>query len=238
MQLRNCARCGELLPEDSFYFVSKKLGTRRGQCKACMAEVKAEQKDPAWLPSCCRCGESRPRSGPGRRLCQPCFDEIYDEEDRRSNGSHRIKLRPCGACGVKRLRGDHLAGSSLCPVCRSVPQSRRTRLKSCFNLTPRDYVNLLIEQREICSICERRFNKNRLAHVDHQHAEPRLIRGAICGPCNTILGLAKDSPTRLRAAAAYLDDPPAQRLFPGRAATERGNRDSWETFRPMRRAAA
>ena len=233
--MRNCTRCGELLPDDAFYFVSRRLGTRRGQCKACMSEIKAEQKDPNWLPSCNRCGEKRPRSGPGRRLCRPCFDAIYDEEER-ANGSHRLKLKDCTACGAKRLRGDHFKNSSLCPVCRSVPQGRRKRLSQFFNMTPREYVELLAEQRELCAICERRFTKDRPANVDHFHGEPRIIRGLICGPCNTILGLAKDNPTRLMSAASYLKSPPAQVLFPGRTATEEGNRKH-AGFRPLRRAA-
>lgn len=216
--------------------MSKKLGTRRGQCKSCMAEIKAEQKDPTWMPSCNRCGEKRPRSGPGRRLCAPCFDAIYDEEDVREKGSHRLKLKDCTACGAKRLRGDHFKGSSLCPVCRSVPQGRRKRLKSLFNMTPREFVTLLAEQRELCAICSRRFNKTRPANIDHQHREPRLIRGAICGPCNTILGLAKDDTKRLRAAADYLESPPAQTLFPERVASEEANRNE-EGYRVLRRAA-
>jgi hypothetical protein len=235
--VKNCSRCGELLPEDAFYFVSKKQGTRRGQCKKCMCEIKSAQKDPDWLPTCGRCGETRPRSGPGRRLCQPCYDVLYDAEDVRENGAHRLKLNPCRACGAKRLRADHVKNTALCPVCRSVPQSRRKRLKAYFNMTPRQYVALLEAQRNACAICERPFTRQRVAHVDHRHAAPPIIRGATCGPCNTILGLAKDNAGRLRAAAAYLHAPPAQELFPGLAATAEGNRDSWETFRPLRRAA-
>jgi len=235
--MRNCSRCGELLEDDAFYFVSKKLGTRRGQCKACMAELKSDQKNPAWEPTCSRCGIIRPRSGPGRRLCTACFEDVYDEEDRRENGSHRLKLKPCSACGAHRLRQDHFKGSTLCPICRSVNQGRRKRLKMYFNMSPREYVQLLEEQRNRCGICSRRFTKALPPHVDHSHADPPFIRGLLCGGCNTLLGLAKDRPERLQAAMAFLAAPPAQGLFPGRQATELGNRDSWETFRPLRRAA-
>lgn len=234
--MRNCNRCGELLPDDAFYFVSKKLGTRRGQCKSCMSEIKAEQKDPSWLPECNRCGRKRQRSGPGRRLCQECFDSIYDEEDRRENGAHRLKLNPCPACGSKRLRADHVKGTNLCPVCRGVPQGRRTRLSRFFNVNPREYLELLAEQRNLCAICERPFTKSRVPHVDHRHGEPRLVRGLLCGPCNTLLAMAKDSSTRLRSAAAYLEGPPAQRVFPGREANEIADRRS-EGHRSLRRAA-
>lgn len=231
---KNCTRCGELLPLDEFYFVSRKLGTRRGHCKACMSEVKAEQKDPNWQPNCHRCGATRPRSGPGRRLCQACFDAIYEGEAR-GNGAHRLRLNPCSTCGQKRLRADHYPGTTMCPVCRSVNQGRRKRLRTHFNMTPRDYVNLLEAQSHTCPICRRPFSKQLPPHVDHQHASPSIIRGLLCGPCNSLLGFAKDNVDRLRAAAAFLEAPPAQVLMPGREATPEGNRDSWESYRPLTR---
>lgn len=232
MTPRNCTRCGELLPADSFYYVSKERGTRRGQCKSCMRVIKSAQKDANWRPACGQCGRRLERFGPGRRLCQVCFDRIYEMEDR-----PRLRLNPCSACGAKRLRGDHIKNTSLCPVCRSVSQSRRRRLRAYFNMTPREYVELLDAQKNRCAICERTFNKQRLAHVDHRHSKPPIIRGLLCGGCNTLLGTARDDAIRLRAAADFIDDPPAQILFPGREATALGNRDAWETFRPMRRGS-
>jgi hypothetical protein len=219
-ETKNCARCGERLPLDEFYFVSKKLGTRRGQCKACMREIKMAQRDSTWLPECARCGERRPRSGPGRRLCTSCFEAVYDDEER-GNGSHRPRLKPCSSCGAKRLRGDHIPGGSLCPICRGVPQGRRTKLKTLYNLTPREYVALMDTQGEACAICGKR---SKSLHIDHQHREPSLLRGGLCNACNTMIGLALDNPDRLRAAAVYLEMPPAQGLFPGRAAAPAANR--------------
>jgi Recombination endonuclease VII len=222
---RNCSRCAELLPPEAFYFISRKLGKRRGQCKACMAEVKQAQRDPDWLPTCVRCGQTRPRVGPGRRLCAPCFADVYDAEDRRANGSHRLRLNDCPACGAHRLRADHVSGTMLCPTCRSVPQSRRKNLKAYFGLTPREYLEMLAAQRDRCAICGSRSTAS--LHVDHRHAEPAILRGALCNTCNTMIGLARDDPDRLRRAAAYLEYPPAQVLFPGRTATPDGNRRSW-----------
>jgi len=234
--VKNCTRCGQLLPLDDFYFVSRKLGTRRGECKPCMAEVKRAQKDPNWKPTCSACGKERDRVGPGRRLCKPCFDAKYDTEDRCENGSHRLRLKPCSACGATRLREDHVKGSSLCPICRSVPQGRRKRLRD-FNMTPRMYVTLLEEQDRCCWICERPFTKRLIPHVDHRHASPMIVRGLLCGTCNTILGLAKDSADRLLGAAKYLETPPAQMFYPGLEAFPEANRRN-ETFVPLRREAA
>ena len=211
---KTCTQCGQLLPAEEFYFISRKRDTRRGQCKSCMADIKKAQRDPAWLPTCNGCGQLRPRSGPGRRLCQTCFDAKYEAEPARKKGGHNLRLPPCSACGAKRLRADHVKGASLCPICRSVPQGRRTRLKAYFNMTPREYMDLLTKQGHVCAICGK---KPRGAFaIDHRHKSPAIIRGALCTPCNTLLSFARDDVGRLRAAAAYLKNPPAQKLFPGR----------------------
>lgn len=229
--MKTCTRCGQRQALDNFYFVSRKLGTRRGQCKACMSEIKQAQKDPAWRPACARCGRERDRSGPGRRLCTDCFSKIYDAEDRRLNGAHRRRLNPCSCCGARRLREDHLRGTSLCPVCRSVPQSRRKRLKE-FNLTPPEYLALLDAQGHRCAICRRK--PTTALHIDHRHAAPSIVRGLLCNRCNTMLATARDSTELLQAAAEYLEIPGAQALFPGRVVRPEANR---REFVPLRRAA-
>lgn len=233
LETKTCSRCGESLPLDSFYFVSKKLGTRRGKCKSCMAIVKAIQKDPNWRPACSSCGVLIERFGPGRRLCRACFDERYESEDRRSNGAHRLRLKPCSCCGEKRLRADHTHGASLCPICRSVSQGRRKRLK-LYNLTPRMFLMMLEDQGYRCWICDQVFTKSRVPHVDHRHAYPMLVRGLLCASCNTILGLARDNPDRLGRAATFLERPPTQYLFPGLMATEAANRAN-QDYRPLKR---
>ena len=230
MEERVCARCEEKKSADDFYFVSRKLGTRRGICKPCMAEVKQAQRDPEWLPTCQRCGALRPRAGSGRRLCSACFTDTYDAEAKRGNGSHELALKPCTLCGVKRLRADHTKGTSLCAVCRSVQPSRRKRLAE-FNLTPREYSELLEAQGGRCSICKNR--SRRTLNVDHQHAEPSIVRGLVCSRCNSLLGMAKDNARVLRSAAEYLESPPIQEIYPGRVARKSANRD----YAPMVRGA-
>lgn len=212
-EAKNCTRCGELLPLEEFYFVSRKLGTRRGQCKACVCEVKAAQQDPGWRPRCAQCGAERERVGMGRRLCHACFHARYDAEATRLNGAHQRLLKPCRGCGAERLREDeHALGTSLCPVCRSITPSRRKRLRAFFNLTVPQFLALLDAQGHRCAICGRKPAKP--MHVDHRHSAPRIIRGMLCATCNTLLGAARDDPERLRRAAHYLEDPPAQKILP------------------------
>ena len=45
-------------------------------------------------------------------------------------------------------------------------------------------------------------------HLDHCH-DSKNVRGLLCGTCNVGLGMFKDNPLLLAAAADYLLDPPA-----------------------------
>jgi hypothetical protein len=51
-----------------------------------------------------------------------------------------------------------------------------------------------------CELCAKADAK----HVDHCH-KTGAVRGFLCGPCNMSLGSFNDCPTRLRAAADYID---------------------------------
>jgi hypothetical protein len=70
-----------------------------------------------------------------------------------------------------------------------------------YNITVEGYLELLKQQNNKCAICGNK-SERRLA-VDHNHITG-VVRALLCYPCNTILGLAKESPERLDAASAYL----------------------------------
>ena len=59
-----------------------------------------------------------------------------------------------------------------------------------------------------CVICGQEQRGKNLA-LDHCHTTGRL-RGALCTNCNAGLGMFKDRPDLLRAAAVYLDDAASQ----------------------------
>lgn len=56
----------------------------------------------------------------------------------------------------------------------------------------------------VCRICDSRPQKPKRLVLDHDHSTG-AIRGFICGQCNTALGMAGDSPERLRQLANYLE---------------------------------
>lgn len=83
-------------------------------------------------------------------------------------------------------------------------------LRTRFGMTLEAYEWILASQGGVCAICRkppvssgRRNSPARLA-VDHDHKTDR-IRGLLCGPCNRLLGIARDSIEILMSAAKYLE---------------------------------
>jgi len=68
-----------------------------------------------------------------------------------------------------------------------------------------EYHKMLAAQGGKCSICRCTLNSSRYTKfsVDHDH-RTGVVRGLLCSPCNVALGMMKDSPRRLEAAAEYL----------------------------------
>jgi Recombination endonuclease VII len=210
--LRKCTDCQRDLPESNYYWVSKASRKLRGQCKECMRTRKLEQRDPAWTPACSRCGQRLTvRAGSGRRLCNRRFGETYDTEHRRSNGAHRIRLRPCTLCGGEKERFER---GKVCVACR--PWLKYAASLRSFGLTPAEYVAIFRAQGGVCYVCGTPPAKTRLC-IDHDHTVPVVrdsIRGLLCDDCNySRLPRFREDVTMLRRAVDYLTDPPAQRVL-------------------------
>lgn len=225
-----CARCKERQAIAEFYFVSKKLGTRRGQCKSCMKDVKAMQRDPDWKPTCYKCGTEMERFGQGTRLCSPCFSERYEMGSVAGKPRSVLLLKNCHNCGSVRPRESSTPNTRLCETCRSVPQGRRKTLKTKYNMTPEMERRLIEFQGGGCGICGKRTGRKRLC-IDHDHSDPSLVRAALCTRCNNLLGMARDNIEVLLKAASMLADPPAQKLWPDLSANEVAN----VGYKPLRR---
>lgn len=109
-----------------------------------------------------------------------------------------------------------------CRACRSAARRRRyenpkhrdqlnratesSRLRRLYGLTLEDVDTLKRQRAFKCDICGQvKAGKHLHAlHVDHCH-ETGVVRGMLCNHCNRGLGLFFDDPSRLRAAAMYLD---------------------------------
>lgn len=80
------------------------------------------------------------------------------------------------------------------------------KLKDMYGITLRHRVAMAEAQGHVCAACGAAVGvpyADGLV-VDHCHTTG-AVRGLLCGPCNLMLGHAKDDPARLRAGAAYLE---------------------------------
>jgi hypothetical protein len=73
-------------------------------------------------------------------------------------------------------------------------------LKNLYGISREDYSALILVQNKCCAICRLELKLS----IDHCHRTNR-VRGLLCKNCNTALGMLKDSPQLLRAAADYLE---------------------------------
>lgn len=73
--------------------------------------------------------------------------------------------------------------------------------KSKYGLTLEERDAMFKAQDGKCSICQEHMDD---PHIDHVET-PFRVRALLCHNCNVSLGLMKENPERLRAAAAYLE---------------------------------
>lgn len=112
------------------------------------------------------------------------------------------------SCGCARRERCAALGRSLKITLPELIEQRRQRrernnfygyIRRKFGLSKEAYAELLQNHNHRCAICS---SSERL-HIDHHHATGK-IRGALCGPCNRMIGLAKDNPETLYKAIEYL----------------------------------
>jgi hypothetical protein len=91
--------------------------------------------------------------------------------------------------------------------------SRHFHLKNTFKMTPQQYDELLAAQGGGCATCGSTSPGRAKKHftVDHDHSCcpgfrscGKCVRGLLCQDCNTAIGMFKESPEVMMAAAAYI----------------------------------
>jgi hypothetical protein len=72
-----------------------------------------------------------------------------------------------------------------------------------YGISPQEY-DAMLEEQGGCAICGGESGiAGKRHHIDHCH-ETGIVRGILCGPCNVAIGMMKNDPRRLIAAAEYL----------------------------------
>jgi hypothetical protein len=82
-------------------------------------------------------------------------------------------------------------------------RNKDVELKRIYGIGLDDYEALLARQGGRCAICGVTAPARGL-FVDHCH-DTGMVRGLLCGPCNSALGFMGDDSARLRLGADYLD---------------------------------
>lgn len=80
-------------------------------------------------------------------------------------------------------------------------RGRKAHLKRRYNLTPEQVRDMLEVADNKCAICAAALVR---PVVDHDHATGR-VRALPCHSCNVGLGMFRDDPGTMRAAAAYIE---------------------------------
>lgn len=128
----------------------------------------------------------RPTGDPNTKTCLGCKRELSLDAFHVANGGHKARRPRCIACEKARAR------------------------EAKYGLTREQFEALWEDQGGKCRICRtklvRKRHGKRAACVDHCHSNGG-VRGLLCRRCNSAIGLLDDSPSRLRAAAKYLEQP-------------------------------
>ena len=152
------------------------------------------------------------------------YNEILEEGKRQCIRCGDVKFLKDYPKGRKRRDGQ--PRYAYCKKCHSDYQ-RAARLRNFFLMSIEDADKIFEYQKNLCAICKKApFGGKRLA-LDHRH-EDGLVRGGLCTFCNRAIARFKDDATRLRAAADYLENPPAVQALgrkhfarPGRIGTKK-----------------
>lgn len=130
--------------------------------------------------------------------------------------------KPCRVCGAAKPPAEMIARKGAGNICKQCTRARLQRwqnenrerydfrrwehhLRKRYGISVEQYDAMLAVQDQRCAICRSPFSEApRKLHVDHDH-DSGLVRGILCYRCNTGLGVFRDCPERLRAAAEYLE---------------------------------
>jgi hypothetical protein len=120
--------------------------------------------------------------------------------------AYRESRRQLGATPEhKAKRKEQRRAAYAADVAVSRERARRAYFQGTYGMSLEDRDAMLDAQGGRCAICANETPKSGKGwHIDHCHATGK-VRGILCRACNIALGLADDSPERLRAMAAYLE---------------------------------
>ena len=121
------------------------------------------------------------------KTCKACEKEFPLDsfvKDKRNKDGRGARCRSCVYASAK----------------YSPERQRRYKLKHFYGMTVEDYNSMYQQQQGACKICQKKFDQ---LVVDHDH-DTGEVRGLLCNPCNTGIGLFFDNVSTLENAITYL----------------------------------
>jgi hypothetical protein len=207
--LKTCTRCQQEKPRSNFTLDYRRLDCYQSWCNSCHHRSRLTQ-GPKLPPGAFRIpGVEQPPDS--LKTCSTC------KQDLPRSSFYREKARPdgrCPACRSCRIAANRIysseQGDQIKQRRRASRAARRDyyrgyQLKWGHGITLDEYNAILASQEGGCAICGGpQVAPHKHLCVDHCHATGK-IRGLLCSPCNKSLGLFRDNPDTLRAAAQYIE---------------------------------
>jgi hypothetical protein len=178
---KTCISCNET---KELHFFRKVKGCKLGvsvKCKACSSKKSKEQIDNAIKLK-------QLRETAKGQICTCCkLDKPFSEfhKDKRLKSGHNYVCKAC----LLEYRS------------KTKDKIKNRQLVYKYGITFSAYKEMCEEQNNKCLICKIIPD---ILYVDHCHLSGN-IRGLLCQPCNTLLGMAKDKPDILHNAIQYLE---------------------------------
>ena len=137
--------------------------------------------------------------------CKECWKEHQRNKNRLRAERPMIELPETVTC----LTCKRDLPASMFALNRTRTRGCQSRCKDChreqrYGLRPGEYDQRLTEQNGVCAICGNPPVPDKQLEVDHCH-DTDTVRGLLCGPCNRMLGAARDNVKTLLAGVEYLE---------------------------------
>lgn len=197
MDTKKCTKCGEVKP---LYEFGKRGSRHRAECKVCRnTELLALRKE-------------RYANAPKEGVKECTWCKTAKDFAKFSKGQDEFGLSSwCKEC---------VANASLArKICRTPAQqksidehqknSRLRQRHARTGFTPEVFARAMVLQKGKCAICGSCLDGlgSKSIAADHCHVS-HSPRGVLCKKCNLALGGFNDSVPQLKAAIAYLENPP------------------------------
>lgn len=222
MDTKTCSKCNQMKPCSSFSHTVGGLG-RRNTCSNCIAQKVRQtitsNRGKQTSQICMECKHSKDlkhykttKAGNLRRICTPCYkakragykDTFYGNPDNLEHKKAQERAKYYSDPERTQRRREYTINwKSQRPDYRM-----KSKLKK-YGLTLEQYRAILENQGGCCAICrlppsELLRGKIKQLSVDHNHHTGR-VRALLCGPCNSAIGLLKESTELMLAAATYIN---------------------------------